>query len=65
MDSQQGKFKLADHVHHAKKAMDMGGSDYRKPLSEEDRKDSPRGFDDKMDFQVFNRHAQVSEDNTI
>ena len=44
------KFKVDDLYLHSKMAMDMGGSDYRKPLSEEDRKESPRAHSDKMDF---------------
>jgi hypothetical protein len=35
--------------------MDMGAIEYRKPLSEEDRQDSSRAGEDKMDFQVINR----------
>ncbi len=37
--------------------MDMGTISNRKPLSEEDRLDSPRVGEDKMDFHVINRHA--------
>ena len=45
--------------------VDIGPTDFRKPLSEEDRQDSLRADVDKMDFLVINRHAQASEDNTI
>ena len=44
-----------ENHHLSKMTMDMGAIEYRKPLNEEDRQDSSRAGEDKMDFQVINR----------